>query len=321
MGGDILFLSAADVEAGLGLDAAIASQRRAFIALARGEVDLPAKIMHASRFDDSTVFGYLARISGDTGAVAKIGSVNPGNAGRGLPSISAMVIALDPATGEPVAIMDGVAVTTLRTAAGSAVAVDALAVPDAGRLGVLGSGVQARAHVRALMHVRPLETIEAWSPTPEHRERAATELTGELGIAVSPVDSAAQAVAGKQIVLTCTLSRTPVVRGSQLAAGCTVVSVGSFAPDRIEVDRDVIRRARAVVVDDPVTAIGHAGPVMDALANGDLAEDDLVPLGAVLSHDRVARTGAEDILFYNSVGLGVQDAAAAAALLAGRAAG
>src|SRR5689334_5922766 len=127
----VLSLSADDVDSLLDLDAAMAAQRAAFVGLAGGKVDLPAKIMHASRFDDSVAFGYLARVSAGTGAVAKIGSVNPGNAAEGLPTVSALVVALDPATGRPVAVLDGTAVTTIRTAAASAVAVGALALPDA----------------------------------------------------------------------------------------------------------------------------------------------------------------------------------------------
>ncbi|HEV2778347.1 MAG TPA: ornithine cyclodeaminase family protein [Actinophytocola sp.] len=308
MSTEILSLSGSDVESLLDLDAAMASQRAAFVALARGAVDLPPKIMHPSRFDDSVVLAYVARVSGRTGAVAKIGSVNPGNAGAGLPTVSAIVVALDPGTGRPVAIVDGVAITTLRTAAASAVAVDALARADAGSLGVLGSGVQGRAHVRAIARVRPLRTVRVWSPTAEHRERAAAELAGELGIDVRAVDGAERAVAGMDIVAACTLSRQPVVRGEWLGPECTVVSVGSFEPGRREVDREVIRRAGAVVVDDPGTAVEHAGPVMDAR----LGPADLVPLGAVLAGDRSVPSG---IVFYNSVGLGVQDAAAAWAVI------
>jgi ornithine cyclodeaminase len=312
---DLLRLSHADVEKLLDLDAAAESQRAAFSALWRGAVDTPAKIMHRSRFDDSVVFAYLARIAPDTGAVAKIGSVNPGNATAGLPSVNATVIALDPVTGVPVAMLDGTAVTTVRTAAGSAVAVDALAVADADGLGLIGSGTQARAHARAIARARPLRRVSIWSPSRENRERAAADLSTELGIGVRPVSSAQEAVDGMAIVTTCTISREPVLRGAWLAPGCTVVSVGSFEPDRAEVDAEVIRRAATVVVDDVATAVGHAGPVVTALADGMLAAEDLVPLGAVLAGDRVGRTTASDVVFYNSVGLGVQDAAAAWAVI------
>ncbi|MFC0434051.1 ornithine cyclodeaminase family protein [Kutzneria buriramensis] len=299
----MLFLSAAEVESLLDPDAAIASQRRAFAALAGGAVDLPHKIMHPSGFDDSVVFCYAARMSGDTGAVAKVGSINPGNAARGLASIHALVIAFDPVTGEPVAAMDGGAVTTLRTAAGSAVAVDALAARTASTLAVIGSGVQAKAHARAISRVRNLTDVRIWSPS-ERRVRTAAELGARA------VDSAEEAVAGADIVATCTLSREPVVRGAWLAPGATVVSVGSFEPTRREVDEELVRRAAAVVVDDPETAAGHAGPVI-----GVVAKADLVALGDVIAGLRSPRTSPADVIFYNSTGLGVQDAAAAWAVV------
>ncbi|MCL7426066.1 ornithine cyclodeaminase family protein [Streptomyces sp. YS415] len=312
---DLLFLSGDRVTRLLSWDAAIASQRAAFVALGSTGADLPGKIMHPSRFDDSVVFAYLSRLSADTGAVAKIGSVNPGNAAAGLPAVHALVTALDPVTGRPVAVMDGTALTTLRTAAGSAVAVDALATPGSTGLAVLGSGTQALAHVRALARVRELKSVRLWSPTARNRARAAETLTAELGIAVEPVGTAEEAVTGAGLVAACTLSATPVVRGEWLAPGCTVVSVGSFEPTRREVDAEAVRRSAAVVVDDPETAAHHAGPVMDALAAGALTAQDLIPLGGVLTGTRTGRAAPADIVYYNSVGLGIQDAAAAWAVV------
>ncbi|MCZ4511831.1 ornithine cyclodeaminase family protein [Streptomyces sp. ActVer] len=312
---DVLHLSRDQVAALLDTDTAIRSQRAAFTALGDGTAELPGKIMHPSGFDDSVVFAYLARLSADTGAVAKIGSVNPGNAAAGLPTIHAVINALDPVTGQLVAVMDGTAVTTLRTAAASAVAFDALAIPDGTELGLIGSGTQALAHARSVARVRDLRAVRIWSPSPDRRARAARLLAAELGIPVKAVDSAEEAVAGLPMVAACTLSSTPVVRGEWLAPGCTVVSVGSFEPSRSEVDTDVVRRSAAVVVDDPGTAAEHAGPVVAALCSGTLAHEDLIPLGEVLTGRREGRTTERDIVYYNSVGIGIQDAAAAWAVI------
>ncbi|MGW0836407.1 ornithine cyclodeaminase family protein [Streptomyces prunicolor] len=312
---DVLFLSGDRVRHLLDADAAIASQRAAFTALGDGDADLPGKIMHPSRFDDSVVFAYVSRLSADTGPVAKFGSVNPANARAGLPTIHAVISALDRSTGQLVAVMDGTAVTTLRTAAGSAVAVDALAAPDADRLGVLGSGTQALAHVRAIARVRDLTSVRLWSPNVERRTRAAETLAAQLPFPVEAVDTAKEAVTDASVVAACTLSTTPVVHGAWLAPGCTVVSVGSFEPTRSEVDPEVLRRSAAVVVDDPETAAEHAGPIVDALRDGLLTPEDLIPLGAVLTGRRSARTRPDDIVYYNSVGLGIQDAAAAWAVI------
>ncbi|MDH6515337.1 alanine dehydrogenase [Streptomyces sp. SAI-135] len=312
---DVLFLSGEQVTRLLDADTAIASQRAAFTALGAGTADLPAKIMHPSRFDDSVVFAYVSRLSADSGAVAKFGSVNPGNAAAGLPTIHAVVTVLDPVTGRLAAVLDGAAVTTARTAAASAVAVDALATPDSTDLAVLGSGTQALAHVRAIARVRDLKSVRLWSPTPHHRARAAGTLA-DLGLPVEAAGSAEEAVTGASLVAACTLSTTPVVRGEWLAPGCTVVSVGSFEPTRREVDAEVLRRAvlsGAVVVDDPATAAEHAGPVVDALRTGLLT--DLVGLGDVLTGRAAARTAPGGIVYYNSVGLGIQDAAAAWAVV------
>ncbi|MEU5297606.1 ornithine cyclodeaminase family protein [Streptomyces umbrinus] len=312
---DVLHLSRDQVAALLDTDTAIRSQRAAFTALGEGTAELPGKIMHPSGFDDSVVFAYLARLSADTGPVAKIGSVNPGNAAAGLPTIHAVINALDPVTGQLVAVMDGTAVTTLRTAAASAVAFDALATPDSAELGLIGSGTQALEHARSVARVRDLRAVRIWSPTPDRRTRAARLLAAELGIPVKAVGSAEEAVSGLPMVAACTLSSTPVVRGEWLAPGCTVVSVGSFEPSRSEVDTEVVRRASAVVVDDPETAAEHAGPVVDALRAGTLTRQDLIPLGEVLTGRREGRTTGRDIVYYNSVGVGVQDAAAAWAVI------
>ncbi|MFC3574093.1 ornithine cyclodeaminase family protein [Streptomyces yaanensis] len=312
---DVLHLSGEQVLELLDTDRAIQSQRAAFTALGEGTAELPGKIMHPSRFDDSVVFAYVARLSPDTGPVAKIGSVNPGNAAAGLPTIHAVINALDPVTGQLVAVLDGTAITTLRTAAASAVAFDVLATADSAELGLLGSGTQALAHARAVARVRPLRSVRVWSPTPDRRERAAHLLATELGIPVKAVATAQEAVAGLPMVAACTLSRTPVVHGAWLAPGCTVVSVGSFEPTRSEVDAEAVRRAAAVVVDDPETAREHAGPVVAALRDRLLTTDDLIPLGGVLTGRREARTSTDDIVLYNSVGLGVQDAAAAWAVI------
>lgn len=312
---DVLFLTGEQVSRLLGLDAAIASQRAAFTALGADAADLPGKIMHPSRFDDSVVFAYVSRLSADTGAVAKFGSVNPGNAASGLPTVHAVITVLDPVTGRPAAVMDGTAITTLRTAAASAVAVDVLSTPGGADLALLGSGTQALAHARAVARVRELKSVRLWSPTERNRARAAQELTAELGVAVEGVGTAEEAVTGASLVAACTLSTTPVVQGQWLAPGCTVVSVGSFEPGRREVDDDVLLRAASVVVDDPATAAEHAGPVVHALREGALDPEDLVGLGAVLTGQSFPRSGPGDIVYYNSVGLGIQDAAAAWAVV------
>ncbi|MFF3514464.1 ornithine cyclodeaminase family protein [Streptomyces sp. NPDC002573] len=312
---DVLRLSGERIHHLLDTDRAIRSQHAAFTALGDGTAELPCKIMHPSRHDDSVVFSYVARLSADTGPVAKFGSVNPRNSAAGLPTVHAVINALDPVTGQLVAVLDGTAVTTLRTAAAGAVAFDVLATADSTELGLVGAGTQALAHARAVARVRPLRSVRIWSPTPDRRAQAARALAAELGIPVKAVDTAREAVTGLPMVAVCTLSRTPVLRGAWLTPGCTVVSVGSFEPTRSEVDPETVRRAAAVVVDDPDTARDHAGPVVSALRDRLLSPEDLIPLGGVVTGRREARRSADDIVLHLSVGVGVQDAAAAWAVI------
>jgi ornithine cyclodeaminase len=308
----VLLLSAADVRAVFDLPAAIASQREAFAALGRGRARLAPRVLLDGP-DGDVAFGYLSRLP-CAGAVAKFGSVTPGNAARGLPTVAALVTVQDPVDGRPVAIIEGEAVTTLRTSAASAVAADHLAVPGATRLAVVGCGVQGRAHVRAMAMVRPLTEVTLACRRPDTCT-AASELARDLELPVGAAASAREAVRGAQIVVTATTSAEPVVLGAWLDPGCTVVSVGSFAPDRAEVDGEVLTRAASVVVDDVTTALEHAGPVVAAVRAGELDPGRVRPLGPIVAGLAAGRRSGADIVFYNSVGLGVQDAAAASVIV------
>lgn len=309
---DVLLLSAADVRAVFDLPAAIESQRAAFAALGTGEARLAPRVLLDGP-DGAVAFSYVSRLPG-AGAVAKFGSVTPGNAARGLPTVAALVTVQDPVDGRPVAIIEGEAVTTPRTAAASAVAADHLAAPGASRLAVVGCGVQGRAHARAMPLVRPVERV-----TVACRNAgtcgAAAELAEELGLPVEGTGDVRAAVAGADIVVTATTSTEPVVLGEWLEPGCTVLSVGSFAPDRSEVDGALLARAAAVVVDDVATAVRQAGPIVAVLRDGRLGEDRIRALGPIVAGLAPGREAAGDVVFYNSVGLGVQDAAAAAVIV------
>jgi ornithine cyclodeaminase len=311
----VLFLSADEVSTLFDPATAIESQRMAFTALGDGTAVLPDKLMMPDSADGSVVFCYAARLSSGTGAVCKLGSVNPANAARGVPSIAATIVVLDPDTGQPVAIMDGTVITTRRTAAASAVAVSVLARPGGGELAVLGYGVQAREHVRMISRVRTVRAVRMWGPSEASRAGVARDLSAETGLAVEPCATAREAVTGADVVALCTLSSVPVLDAGWLSPGTTVVSVGSIEPGRSEVGADVVREAARVVVDDPATAAAHAGPIVDALRTGLLTQDDLIGLGDILAGNAEGRTGDDEVIYYNSTGIGVQDAAAAAAVV------
>jgi ornithine cyclodeaminase/alanine dehydrogenase-like protein (mu-crystallin family) len=310
-----LLLSADDVAGVFDLDTALASQREAFHRLGSGEADQPARLMLPVSQDGSLAFCYAARIAPGSGAVSKFGSVNPGNAGAGLPTVSATVLALDSDDGRLVAIIEGTSLTALRTSAASALAAELLTRPGAATAAVLGPGVQGRGHVRALAHTLALEEVRLWGRDPRAAQRAAAALDREVRPHVLAAATLAEALAGADVVATCTGSSIPLVQAEQLAAGATVISIGSIAPDRSEVGLGVVATAGTVVVDHPPAALEHAGPIIQALAAGLLRETDLVGLGDVVTGRHPGRRAPDDLVFYNSLGLGVQDAAAAWAIV------
>ena len=295
------------------VETAVESQRRAFTARASGEAVLPPRLLVPGS-EDSVAFCYAARLTPRSAAVSKFGSVNPRNAAGALPSVHALVTVLDADTGVPAAVMDGTAVTTLRTAAASALAMDVLAAPRVRSLAVFGTGVQAEAHLRACLSVREVEHVLVVGRVHEGaREFVHAQAARYPQVDMRAVD-AAEAVDRADVLALCTTSSSPVLDTNRLRPGATVLAVGSFAPDRHEFDSDVLRRAR-LVVDDPGSAATDCGPVVAALAAGVLRTEELIGLGEVLLGTSAGRRSATEIVVFASVGVGVQDAAAAEAIL------
>ncbi|WP_394846006.1 ornithine cyclodeaminase family protein [Pendulispora brunnea] len=314
---EMLVLGASDVRELFDWDTAIASQRRAFAELGGGGARLPEKIVVPA--GDDMAICMAARMSDDTGPVSKFISVHMGNPQRGLPSVQSVVTALDPIDGRPVAILDGNEVTTRRTAAASAVAVSVLGRQhthgsmrdERAVLAVIGSGVQGIAHIRAIGRVQRFAEIRLWSPTRANCEQAANILHTEDGLDIVLARSAEAAVAGASVIVACTSSVQPVVHGAWLSPGSTLLSVGSFTPERCEIDEVAVQRSNVLVVDHVPTEVTHGGPIVKALALGHRKVDDLVPLADVVLGRHPGRRNADEIIVYNSVGIGVQDAAAA----------
>jgi ornithine cyclodeaminase len=311
----LLALSAKDVHHLLDERTALESQRHAFRALGLGQAQQPARILMEGP-DNTSTFCYAAQVDPSSGAVCKFGAVVPGNVDRGLPSISAVIVVLDPDTGVPAAIVVGTSVTTIRTSAASAVAAGHLAVPGSSVLAVIGSGVQAEAHVRLMRHVLPLREVRLSARNPGPAEALAARLRAELDLDVRVTPCVREAVSGADVVVTATTSATPVLDHADLSPGATVISVGSYAAGRCEVPRETVLAAEAVVVDHREAAAEHAGPVVQAVGDGVLDLDDVVELGAVVTGRQQGRRTRDGIVYYNSVGVGVQDAAAATLLVA-----
>ena len=301
----------AEIEEALDPVELLESQRRAFVALEDGTGQLAERLLLPNPADGSTAFCYAARLSPSTGPVCKFGSVNPANSATGLPSVSATVLVLDPMTGRPVAVLDGEPLTTARTSAASVLAAGELARAGSDSLAVLGSGVQAAAHVRAMVPALGLRRVLLWGRTPSRARALAEELTAELDVDVRVAPTPRAAVQAASVVVTATTSAEPVLEAGWLASGATVITVGSFAPDRCEVGPDVLRAADVVVADHPPIALAQSGALLRAADAEAMHAGDVQSLGAVLLGRASGRRSDEDVVVYVSVGLGIQDAAAA----------
>lgn len=239
----------------------------------------------------------------------KVVGVAPGNPEQGLPRIQGVFILMDADTLTPIALMDGTALTSIRTPGLSALAVREIAAPDAKRLVVFGSGPQARGHIAAVCSVRPIDSVRIVARDPRGIATLIGEVEGtELDVyAGSPAD-----VRDGDIVVCATTARTAVFDGSFLAEQACVVAVGSHEPHARELDDTVFRRASLVVVEDRETALREAGDVIQAVATGALDVDALVGLRSFLaSPSRI-----DGISVFKSVGMAWQDLAIAEAIWA-----
>jgi thiomorpholine-carboxylate dehydrogenase len=218
----------------------------------------------------------------------------PSNAGTNLPTHMAVIALFDPKTGEPLALMDGRYITEMRTAAVSAVATDALAAPEAKVLALLGAGVQGRAHLEVLPHVREFGEIRVWNRTPERAERFAEE----HGIKAMTLEAA---VRDADVVVTATSSREPILKGEWLKPGAHVNAVGASRPDWRELDDDAM--SNVVIVDSYEGARNEAG---DVVLSG---ITPYAELGEVINGTKAVR--ATETTIFKSLGMAVEDVAAA----------
>ena len=293
-----VWLSEQDVRAVLSLPELIDAMESALAAFSTGKVDQPVRT--AIEVHDRTFFASMPAYDGAHGILgAKLVTVYPENAARGLHTHLAAISLFDAETGELTAVMDGRYITELRTAAASAVSVRHLGREDAAILAILGSGVQARSHLEALQLVRPFREIRAWSPTPEHLRRFAVG-------PVQPAGSAAEAVRGADVILIATSAVTPAIDNAWVADGAHVIAIGACRPSQREIDAALVARS-ALFVDSRAAAVKESGDVIPHGAGHIRAE-----LGEVVCGQKPGRRSATEVTLYKSLGLAIEDLTAAA---------
>jgi len=292
-----MYLSEHEVRAALSYEALIPAIRQALMSYSSGEVVQPPRtILRAGNAegDDNGWFAVMPVIAGDFMAVKTV-TFYPSNAVLGIPTHLATIELLDRATGRPLAVMDGRLITEMRTAAVSAVALDALARPDVHSLGILGSGVQARSHLEALRMVRPsLHDVRIWSRTSVNAQALAADVGG---IAV-PIEQAA----ASDVILVATSSPTPVLEGKWLRPDAVVLAVGAVGPERRELD-DEAMQSSCLVVESRQAAASESGDVR--LSGARVSAE----IGEILSGACAAPIGKR--IVFKSLGMAIEDLTAA----------
>lgn len=307
----LLFLSAADVRRALPMASAIEAMRCAFKDLAEGAVDMPSRTRLASPDGAGIILVMPSQSAGIERLALKLLTLYERNRAAGLPLIQALVILADAETGTPLAILDGAALTALRTGAVSGVATDILARPTASTAAIFGAGLQARAQLEGIAGVRSLREARVFDPDAKAVTAFAGDMAAKLMIEVLAAPDACAALHGADIVCTATTSRTPVFEDKHVCEGTHINAVGVYQPERAEIPPETVRRAR-VVVDQREAAFEEAGDLLHPLSAGLIGREKFdIELGDVLLGRAPGRLGADEITLFKSVGLAVQDLYAA----------
>jgi ornithine cyclodeaminase/alanine dehydrogenase-like protein (mu-crystallin family) len=302
----IPFLSEADVRRVLTMPELIDAMEGALKAFSAGEVIQPVRT--ALEFNPRSFFAVMPACDPAANLVgAKLVTVVPDNAAQGLPSHQALIALFDRKDGSLLAILDGRYITEARTAAVSAVSARHLSWPEARKLAIIGSGVQAASHLEALPNVREFDEIRVWSPNRVnvHAFVANAERT------VVPMPTAEAAVRGADIVVLATSAVIPVLRDEWVASGTHVIAVGACRPSQREMEGALLRRAK-IVVDSRAAAMVESGDILMAIGEGHITAESIhAELGEVVSGRKEGRKSREEITIFKSLGLAIEDVVSA----------
>jgi len=306
-----LVLTEQDVRTVLTMPDLIDAMQAALVGYSAGRTEQPLRTV-LEVGGQKSFFGVMPAFLPDAPALGtKLVTVFGSNAAAGLPTHLATIVLLDPETGALLAVLDGRFITEARTAAVSAVATRLLGRTDASTLAIIGSGVQARSHLRALGCVRPLRDVRVWSPSPQSRKLFVAEMSPHTRASLSASPSAEAALFGADLVVLATSSRTPVVRSEWIADGAHICAVGACRPDQREMEGALVARAR-VIVDSRTGALAEAGDIVLAMAEGACGSGHIAgELGEVAAGRVEGRQSGTQVTIFKSLGMAVEDVAAA----------
>jgi ornithine cyclodeaminase len=310
----MLILNAEDVRRALPMQDAIEAMKSAYASLSDGRAESPLRTRLSVPPHEGLVLFMPAYVQAETdeALAVKIVSLFPENPKRGLAFIQAAVLVLEADTGHALALLEGSSLTAIRTGAGSGAAMDFLSRRDSRVLAVFGAGAQARTQMEAACTVREIETVWVYDSNPGQSRKFAAEISGgpiqrEVRVAESPVQAAKDA----DIICTATTSTSPVFADVNLKRGTHISAMGSYTPEMQEVPAETIQRAR-VVVDSRSATLAETGDLVKPIQAGLITESHIyAELGEIVLGRKAGRQSDEEITYFKSVGVAVQDAMAA----------
>jgi len=311
----MLILTAKEVRQALTMDKAIDGMKTAFAALASGNAEVPIRTqLPIDRHNAISLF-MPALVDDDhhPSLAVKIVSVFPNNPKRDLPLIHAAVVVLEADSGRPVALLEGGALTAIRTGAASGAASDEMARQDSKIAAIFGAGVQGCTQLEAICHIRPIQTVWVYDPNPEQVQTLIDQMAGREPVPedIRAASNPKQAVEHADIICTATTSTMPVFNDRDLKPGVHINAVGAYTPEMVEAPADTVARS-LVVVDERTASLAEAGDLIQAIHSGQIGEDHIhAELGEIILEEKTGRMSASQITFFKSVGNAVQDAVAA----------
>ncbi|MCC6297767.1 MAG: hypothetical protein IT314_00600 [Anaerolineales bacterium] len=315
----MLILNANEVRQALPMDQAIAAMKDAYASLSDGTAVAPlrTRLPIPSR-DAVSLFmpAYMKKESSEALAV-KVVSLYPSNPPRGLAYIQAAVLVFDPETGRAIALLEGSALTAIRTGAGSGAAIDILARKDSKIVAIFGAGPQGKTQLEAACSARDIETAFIYNPTTSKAEAFATEMAGQGKIPkdIRVAKAPREAIQNADIICTATGSMEPIFDDKDVKVGTHISAIGAYTPEMQELPIETVARSR-IVVDSRSTVMEEAGDIVKALKAGLITEANIhAELGEIVLGKKSGRQTDDEITFFKSVGNAVQDAAAADAAL------
>lgn len=307
----IRILSEEDIRRALPMKEAVEAMKEAFEAVSAGQVTMPTRTHIDIPAHNGTAL-FMPSYANCFGKIGlKVVNIFPDNPKSGLPSIQGIVCLLDGQTGSPLAILNGTFLTALRTGAASGAATDILARPDAETVAIIGAGIQGRTQLEAMCAVRPIKKVWVYDITKDTSVQFAEQMEAVLSVDIVVAESSLEALQNADIVCTATVSHMPVFDDADIAQGTHINAIGSYQPDVQEIPEETVLRS-LLVVDHRESALQETGDLIIPMKKGHMHETHIrAELGEIVAGKVAGRTSDQDVTLFKSVGIAIQDLAAA----------